>query len=321
MPLPVTVYRWDDAGAPQNVNNTPSEIIEIFRACLVSGYGAKAGAGWTVAFEDAGVHKIAFQNDTTNGSGGFVQIWSNTGDDLATSSVVYRAAAGMSGLDSFIRNGFTNVIKGNLGSSQIKDWMIVATSVSFYFFSMQSSLTTNYKGYYSIFVGDFDSFIENDAGRFVGCAGQVAHRTFDSTISPADQALFYTGLNFKPILYESDGSSNYIQGSATQYFTSISPGDSDALAISDVDANVTINLIDCLILGGKTSDSAGTKCMQSKLQPSVRGKLPGLFESSYTGYHGVEFPHIRTLNGQQHILCPAIDKRSLKFWLNIEEWY
>lgn len=46
-----TVYRWDDTGVPgRPAGNTSSDRISylgsVLRACLVSGYGSKAGAGW-----------------------------------------------------------------------------------------------------------------------------------------------------------------------------------------------------------------------------------------------------------------------------------
>lgn len=54
--VPTKVYRWDDAGAPALTKAT-NALATIWKACLVTGYGtgkdAKAGAGWTMPFEDA----------------------------------------------------------------------------------------------------------------------------------------------------------------------------------------------------------------------------------------------------------------------------
>lgn len=50
--VPVKVYRWDDAGAPA-LDKTAGCIMAIFKACLITGYGTKEGAGWTMPFEDA----------------------------------------------------------------------------------------------------------------------------------------------------------------------------------------------------------------------------------------------------------------------------
>ncbi len=47
----VTVYRWDDANAPQK-SEIKNSLITIIKACLVTGYGDKKGAGWSMPFED-----------------------------------------------------------------------------------------------------------------------------------------------------------------------------------------------------------------------------------------------------------------------------
>lgn len=47
----VTVYRFDDAGAP-TLSAAAGALISVLDACLVNGYGAKPAAGWTKAFSD-----------------------------------------------------------------------------------------------------------------------------------------------------------------------------------------------------------------------------------------------------------------------------
>lgn len=89
MGLPVTVYRWDDDGAPQITNRTPSEMVDVLKKVLVTGYGTKASLGWNIAFEDVGTQKIAFRNNTTLGSGGYVQFWCPEGTNLTNSRFSY----------------------------------------------------------------------------------------------------------------------------------------------------------------------------------------------------------------------------------------
>lgn len=54
--VPVTVFRWDDEGAPQ-VESAAGSVKTILKACLVTGYGEgnkrKDGLGWEMAFEKA----------------------------------------------------------------------------------------------------------------------------------------------------------------------------------------------------------------------------------------------------------------------------
>lgn len=320
MSLPVTVYRWDDAGAPQITAGTPSEIIDVLRKCLVDGYGTKAGAGWSVAFEDAAAFKIAFQNSTVDGSGGYVQFWSNNGTNNSSDSVVYKAAQGMPALDSFIRAGYSEVIKGNLNYAYYNHWMIIATSTACYLFMMRSSITTMYKGYYSVFIGDFDSFIQNDAAKFIGSSGQGADRTSDTSITFASQALFYSSLQCKPILYGTDADDTAITGSVSIFNAVIT--DSLVPEANDIDANITLNFVDVLIKASASQDNTGVVGMISTRQPYIRGKMPGLLESTYAGYTSQSFPYIREFFGQQYMLCPTFDsKTGLRYWLNIEEWY
>lgn len=50
---PVLVFRSTDVGAPQinHSSRTVGDVKAIFKACLVTGYGAKAGAGWSIINE------------------------------------------------------------------------------------------------------------------------------------------------------------------------------------------------------------------------------------------------------------------------------
>ena len=48
--MPVTLYRSTDDDAPAL---TKSNLSLILKACLVTGYGSKPGAGWTMPHEDA----------------------------------------------------------------------------------------------------------------------------------------------------------------------------------------------------------------------------------------------------------------------------
>ena len=49
---PVKYYSWQDSQAPQ-LTDADGVIKTILKACLVTGYGSKQGAGWTALFEDA----------------------------------------------------------------------------------------------------------------------------------------------------------------------------------------------------------------------------------------------------------------------------
>ncbi len=64
--VPVKVYRWDDAGAPA-LDKSVGCIGTILKACLVTGYGTKEGAGWTLKQEDAVTKTKIFGFDDMTG--------------------------------------------------------------------------------------------------------------------------------------------------------------------------------------------------------------------------------------------------------------
>ena len=43
-------YHWDDVGAPP-LETKAGSILEIFKACLITGYGAKPSAGWKLQYD------------------------------------------------------------------------------------------------------------------------------------------------------------------------------------------------------------------------------------------------------------------------------
>ena len=55
--MPVTLYRSTDDDAPAL---TKSNLSLILKACLVTGYDSKPGAGWTMPYEDAAASKRVF---------------------------------------------------------------------------------------------------------------------------------------------------------------------------------------------------------------------------------------------------------------------
>ena len=67
--MPYTLYRWDDPGAPAPLTgqNNANTLINVLDACLVTGYGAKAPAGWSKPFTAA--NQAAFRQGV--GSNGF----------------------------------------------------------------------------------------------------------------------------------------------------------------------------------------------------------------------------------------------------------
>lgn len=72
---PVKYYSWQDDQAPQ-LSNVDGAIKTILKACLVTGYGSKAGAGWTALFEDA--YRIVLRRPLRTGNPPDIKIENGT---------------------------------------------------------------------------------------------------------------------------------------------------------------------------------------------------------------------------------------------------
>lgn len=65
--MAATIYRSTDAGTPAwptTYQETPKFFMDVIKACLVDGYGAKSGAGWSLVYEDttAEAERLAISN-------------------------------------------------------------------------------------------------------------------------------------------------------------------------------------------------------------------------------------------------------------------
>ncbi|MCB2381288.1 hypothetical protein KV201_03735 [Shewanella sp. SR1] len=320
MGLPVTVYSWEDAGAPQLTGRTPAEFVNVLKKVLVDGYGVKAGLGWSVAFEDTILNKIAFRNSTVDGSGGYVQFWCPEGTNATNSRFSYRSAQGMSGLDNFIKPCPLGNIWAGGTPVGVQRWMVIGTVAGFYLFTLSNVYTDyNCQGTQTCvaFIGDIHSNYNNDAGRLIGFTGSSS----DLTLSSAPTNVF-DGL--LPRLYQTDGSSAYVPGATNKTVTSQSGGS----ATKDDDIVLGINFATGMItitapIPSNSTDSIGTPVNRSILQPYFRGVLPGALTSSFRGYRNKPFPQFRSINGKQHMLTADSSGSTIGCcgWLNIEEWY
>lgn len=313
MSLPVTVYRWDDAGAPQINSGLPSEIINVLKKCLVDGYGSKVGLGWTKPYEDTASFKVAFRNSTVDGSGGFVQFWAPNGTDIQSTGLRFKAAKSMTGLDNWVGAQ----IQQQLGNGNTADyWVLIGTSTAFWMFTHTSLTTpfTNSNDHLSFFVGDIDSVAANDPGRFVNIMSSAASdivsvsygNTFNMSISSNSYLcrIFDTDGSANSMIYRID--LNYIQGSTNL----TGAPTSDRVFIKPKIQNSTP-------IGN--NDRLGVNVGRSVVQPYYRGTIPGLLNTPQGGYADQAWPVVETINGKQHMLMPGYFFG--RAWINMETWY
>ena len=307
MGLPVTVYRYTDAGAPQLTNGTPSEWINILKKVLVEGYGSKSPLGWTLEFENAGSFKVAFRNSLANGgSGGYVQFSSASGGNAADTSLLMKCAIGMTAIDTFFKGFWQRAL---VNGSEYRGWEIIGTSRSFYLILHKTSdLKNQYLGFtqdfQTYFIGDVHSHLTNDTGCFA-----IAADGSSATDQTSSQGIIGLNYNCMVQLYATDASNNSLFYKARQYSffkgsTSLI-NDAESLGIDHVMMPTPIY--------------ADISQNDSSITPFSRGVLPGLYISSFAGYSNQNWPKELTFNGVKWLLLRSY--YSPQFWINTGNWY
>jgi len=122
---PVKYYSWQDDQAPQ-LSNADGVIKTILKACLVTGYGTKQGAGWTALFEDA--HRIVLRRPLRTGYPPDIKIENGT---ITGTTVRHRIVAqdNPTGLDDTteLSSVFTMMRDAKAG----KEWHCIVTDFAF----------------------------------------------------------------------------------------------------------------------------------------------------------------------------------------------
>lgn len=314
MGLPVTVYRYTDAGAPQLVNATSSEWINILKKVLVEGYGTKAPLGWTLEFENAAAFKVAFRNTTTDGgSGGYFQF---SGANSNNATCLMWASAGMSDLDAFIKDvpyrAFTQ-------QSTHRGWEIIGTSRGFYLILHQTNKmtmsdgtgTSSYINFQIYFIGDVESFYANDQSTFTLVSGTNGGNTTGNM-----------GVNHNvkyARFYDVDGGN----GGVKEYNTSDPFTGNNNISSYNLNAETSgiQHILSPLLLTipYNSTDRNGDVAANSMISPMVRAKIPGMYSSCFMGYRDENWPIDLPMNGVMHTLLRS--NYAPHLWINTEQWY
>ncbi len=326
MALPVTVYRWDDAGAPQlTTEGKPSQFFEILKKCLVEGYGNKQPLGWTAPYEDLANLKIAFRNSTADGSGGYVRF--SAANDNNNSNVEYQSALTMTGLQDseMYRTGYKCLLNSDSDRNQ---WVLIGTSTGFYFMVTSSILATAvyvYQQYHGVdncfFCGDIESVVSNDLGKFVATNPDTSD-TGDQSSTQYTQGFHY--MNYYGVfgkIYESSGGN---ESKDHSYFTLWSVANINPVKESSQGHAIYSKLP--IVVSGYTqnqtglNDSEGTPIRDSLLMPPYRGFIPGVLQASNSNHPDDDWPVVKTINGKQHWLLKNTGNIAPQFWIDMESW-
>lgn len=314
MGLPVTVYRYTDAGAPQLVNANTSEWINILKKVLVEGYGTKAPLGWTLEFENAAAFKVAFRNTTTDGgSGGYFQF---SGANSNNATCLMWASAGMSNLDAFIKEVPYRAL---INQATHRGWEIIGTSRGFYLILHQTNKmtmsdgtnTSSYSYYQMYFIGDVESFYANDQSTFTLISGTGGGNTTGNL--GVNNNIKYARF------YDADGGN----GTVTEY-TANDPftGNNNISSYNQNAETLGIqHILSPLLLTipYNTTDRNGDVAASSNIKPMVRAKIPGMHSSCFMGYRDENWPIDLPMNGVMHTLLRS--NYAPHLWINTEQWY
>ncbi|WP_166838710.1 hypothetical protein [Rheinheimera pleomorphica] len=330
----VTVYRWDDAGAPQLPNGKPSEIIDILTKCLVDGYGDKTPLGWTRPFYDAVNQAAAFRNSVADGgSGGYAKFFSNDGSDNNNALMRITHAASMTDINTLFRQGYTQALRATAGSGNNKTdkWLLIGTNTAFYFImgrnvSVHAGSTSFPNS--CIFVGDYYSTIPSDVSRFITLAAPAQTDTsFAGYLETLDwlcvSAQYSNSACLK--LYDADGFESFIQYSLCSFTNN-----------SSVTTNTVFNAAPPFPQGlipvhikatsrdqatTNVSDRFGVILPRSQVSPVYRGILPGLFNLTYIGYRDLAWPSVVEIDAQNYLPLRNPNGGPINAAINLEIWH
>ena len=129
-----TIYKWTDASAPQIRRGNMPDLLALFQAVFVNGYGTQSPAGWTIPYSDAtsfvlkqgGAEsvKACLKLHTIYSNGGYCQM--EAAEDYTDLNTPVNQFAGIYANDRFCL-GYAN------DTSKHIPWMIFATARSAYF--------------------------------------------------------------------------------------------------------------------------------------------------------------------------------------------
>lgn len=128
--MPTTVYHSSDAGAP-SLSNVAGSLVTILDACLVTGYGAKPGAGWTIEY--TGTNQRSYKQPV--GTLGYYLNVSDTNTTFAEVRGYETMTAFNTGSGAFPNAGVVPTYTWAKASAASCPWTVVANERGFYWWT------------------------------------------------------------------------------------------------------------------------------------------------------------------------------------------
>lgn len=128
--VPVKVYRWDDVGAPV-LDKKANCVSIILKACLVTGYGTKSGAGWTMPYNNLTTSSMVFDIKNTASDIDYkLRVADDTG--LKLNIGVYKDMSN-SDTGTLVMKCETEFKYGSIANNG--KWMLIASDRALWFFA------------------------------------------------------------------------------------------------------------------------------------------------------------------------------------------
>ena len=320
----VTVYRWDDVGAPQITTGKPSEYLTVFKKCLVEGYGNKISLGWTVVEESTPEEPpyLAVRNNINAGGSGGTMTFESDLDDGPQRIIKEQSFLDFTSRNIKSRAGAYFGFYGNSPStsSMLKNWVLIGTAKGFFFTaSANSTMDRNHLGTFRnafFYAGDINSVHTNDPATFITMSGQI-----DDLGTGWNNQLNYrlcdTHTSEVSKVYALDGSLLSEKGFAISLFGSNSVSNTnEESSVPDVRLIVPV-ILSC---GSYSLGGSGSTFINNEILPFIRGYIPGLFMSQEWGYEAEPMFFIKNIDGQDYLSIPKAAHGGTNVWINLEEW-
>ncbi|MDK1288488.1 hypothetical protein [Pseudoalteromonas umbrosa] len=320
MPKPVTMYRWDDEGAPQFATGKYSEIIAVLDACLLTGYGNKQPLGWTKLFTETAA--CCYQNAT----GGCVVFSSNTGLDDEKGTYVQACQSAINST-TLVRAGWKQSVKVFQNSNV--NWIVIGTDTAVYVFfgyvSKYDITTTRYAA--TFFIGNLSNAMESDQGKFIAVCSFINH---DFSMETSTNPQHGYGRNIEHINDTQQSNQNGVKihdtdnenSSALYYaYAPFLPAKTNSNNLYSQISNSLIAISLIVNDPDTETDRNGESVIASQTRPACRGTLPGLY-STLCGHRGDALwpAFVIYENAKYMILRTTEPRRAPQVILNTEVW-
>jgi len=168
-----TVYHSSDAGAPV-LSGAAGSLVAVLKACLVDGYGAKAGAGWSMPFVDGMAQNAVFRNVESRALRVQDDGLAPNPDSRWARVTGAAVAAGLDTLTDPFPGATVDAgwLKSDAADADSKEWFVIADDKRFYFFPHTQTgaagtgddVGNEFKVW---FFGRFSSFMPGDPGPYM----------------------------------------------------------------------------------------------------------------------------------------------------------